>query len=360
MQHQKGEKEMMNGTEFRIIDTISRSLGNPISISGLTTEIKDQYGSAYYANIYKALLSLKDENIIQIERQGKSSIPLLNFTNYLLPDILTETELQKKREFLEKWPEAQSLLASLDNAFSDLSFIKSIILIDPQHNMKLNRAELLIIISEADEAKRKQARNLMQEIKGHFIRTEYLIMAEGDLINSLKSQEKNPIKEMLSNKIALYSPQNFWMLIRNAYAHGMRIKFDTKQTNPLKIGDRDLTYNLARFGYKELGPEIRQGEDISIEYIIASIFLGEDKRRIAAIPILLAKNKTNYGLLAFLSQKYGFAEKLLGMLIALKGIAPSGELDNSITILRGAGVHPTKLDESHIRNALQLYGIGTR
>jgi len=349
---------MMRNTEFRIIDTISRGLGNPISISGLTEEIKARYGSAYYANIYNALTSLKDENIIQIERQGNTSIPLLNFTNYLLPDLLIEMELQKKREFLDKWPEAQILFASLDDAFSNLPFIKSIILIDPIHNMKLNRAELLIITDSKDEANRDKTRNIMHAIKAHnYIRIEHLIISEGELINFLKCSEKNPIKGMLSNKIALHLPQNFWTMIRNAYVHGMRIKFDIEQTNPSKLRDGDLTYNLARFGYKELGPEIRQGKDISIEYIIASILLGEDERRIAAIPILLAKDKANYGLLAFLSQKYGFAERLLGILTLLTGIRPSRELDETIASLKEAGITPIRPDESHMKKALRLYGI---
>ncbi|MDG7001738.1 MAG: hypothetical protein JRN15_21790, partial [Nitrososphaerota archaeon] len=65
---------MMSNTELKIIDTISGSIGNSISISGLTTEIKDRYGSAYYPNIYKAILSLKKENIIQLQKQGKASI----------------------------------------------------------------------------------------------------------------------------------------------------------------------------------------------------------------------------------------------------------------------------------------------
>ncbi len=70
---------MLSGTEFKIIDTISREIGNPISIRGLTTEIKQEFGSAHYPNIYNALLGLKDKNIIQIEKQGNASIPLLNF-----------------------------------------------------------------------------------------------------------------------------------------------------------------------------------------------------------------------------------------------------------------------------------------
>jgi hypothetical protein len=349
---------MMKNTEFRIMDAISRGIGNPISISGLTEEIKTQYGSAYYANIYNALISLKNENIIQIERQGKTSIPILNFTNYLLPDLLIEMELQKKREFLGRWPESQILFANLDNKFRNLSFIKSILLIDPAHNMKLNRAELLIITDNSDEANQANIRNLMQTMKmSSYTRIEYLTISEGELINLLKSPEKNPIKAMLSNKIALYMPQNFWILIRNAYAHGIRIKFDIEQTNPQKISEGDLAYNLARFGYKELGPEIRQGEDTAIECIIASIFLKEDKRRMAAIPIILAKNKANYSLLAFLSQRHGFAERLLGILSLLTTIAPSRELNEAIVSLAEAGIHPIRADESHMRETLRLYGI---
>src|SRR6266566_2323964 len=120
---------LISGTEFKIIDTISREIGNPISIRGLTTEIKQEFGSAHYPNIY------------QIERQRNASIPSLNFSNYLLPDMLIEIELQKKRDFLQKWPEAQFLLSNLAQELSSLSFIRSILLIHPEHNMRLSRAE---------------------------------------------------------------------------------------------------------------------------------------------------------------------------------------------------------------------------
>ena len=85
-----------------------------ISIRGLTTEIKQEFGSAHYPNIYNAVLDLKDKNIIQIEKQGNASTPLLNFSNYLLPDMLFEIVLQKKRDFLHRWPEVQFLLSNLD------------------------------------------------------------------------------------------------------------------------------------------------------------------------------------------------------------------------------------------------------
>lgn len=351
----------MNGTEFKIIDAMSRRMGDPVSINGLTSEIRRLSGTAYYPNIYHALMSLKGENVVRMEKQGKASIPILNFANYLLLDILTELELQKKREFLQEWPEARLLLESLERAFGDLSIIESILLLNPVHNAKLNRAELLILLDERSEAKRERVEDLIREIKTRLnVRVECLVVAESELIDSLKSQEKNPVKEMLSDKIVLHLPQNFWTLIRDALVHGTRIKVDTEQTNPARISEKDLTYNLVRFGYKELGPRIEQGEGISIEYVVASVLLGEDKRRIAAIPVLLAKNKVNYGLLVFLSQRHGFAEKLLGTLVALGKIAPARELDYAISALKGAGVNPAKLDDRHIRETMRLYGMGVK
>lgn len=351
---------LMSNTEFKIIDTISRELGNPISISGLTTEIKEHYGSAYYPNIYNSLISLKKENIIKIDKYGNTSIPTLNFSNYLLPDTLVETDLQKKREFLEIWPEAKSLFANIDSSFSSLSSIRSIILINPARNMKLNRAELLFTLDSGDESKFACIDKLISEMKKQLTtRIEYLITTESELIDFLRSPERNPIKEMLSNKITLHLPQNFWILIRNAYAHGIQIRFQSEETDPFKISETKLAYNLARFGYKELGPEIRQESDISIEYTMASILLKDDKRRIAAIPIILAKNKANYRLLAFLSQRFGFAERLLGLLTILHRIKPTKDIEEAIGILKMWGIQPIKADESHIRSAMSLYGIGS-
>lgn len=351
----------MSNTEFKIIDTMSKEIGNPISISGLTTEIKENYGSAYYPNIYNSLISLKKEDIIRIDKYGNTSIPTLNFSNYLLPDTLIEIELQKKREFLEEYPEAKSLFANIDNSFSGLASIRAIILINPTRNMKLNRAELLFTLDSKDESRFASIDKLLSEMKKQLtIRTEYLLTTESELIDFLSSPERNPIKEMLSNKIALHLPQNFWIPIRNAYAHGIQIKFDSEATDPFKISEAALAYNLARFGYKELGPEIRRKSDISIEYIIASILLKDDKRRIAAIPVILSKNRTNYRLLAFLSQRFGFAERLLGLLIALDTIKPEKDIQDAMGILKIWGIQPIKADESHIRSIMSLYQHGSK
>src|SRR5207245_5997796 len=157
----------------------------------------------------------------------------------------------------------------------------------------------------------------MNESKRHNnVKIAHLTLSQHKHVDLLKSNDKNPSKGMLSDKIATYLPQSFWNTIRNAYIHGTRIRFDNERTNPSKIKESDMAYNLAKFGYKELGPEIRQGEEYSVEYIISSILMGDDPRRAAAASILISKNPPSFEPLGFLPLGHGLAEKLLSLLEA--------------------------------------------
>jgi DNA-binding transcriptional ArsR family regulator len=350
----------LNGTEFRILDAMSRRVSNPVSIRQLTSEMEES-GPAYYPNIYRALASLEKEGIVTMEKQGKASIPALNFANYLLLDTLTEMELQKKREFLRKWPDTWGLFESLERELGDLASVGSILLLDPERNAKLNRAEPLVLMEEKETAQESKAQKVTHEIGTRLnVRVEPLVVAGSELIERLRSPERNPFKEMIPDMVVLHMPQEFWRLIRNAVVQGVRIRFDLDRTNPSKISEKDLVHNFAKLGYKEFGSEADGGQDFSVEYIISSVLLGEDKRRIAAVPVLLAKNKVDYSLLVFLSQKYGFAEKLLGALVALIKVAPSRESERAVAAMSGGGVIPAKMDEPHVRKALRLYGIRGR
>ena len=93
----------MNSTEVRVLGAMSRRVSHQLSIRQLTSEMGES-GPAYYPNVYRALSSLQKEGVVTMEKQGKASIPTLNFASYLLLDTLTEMELQKKREFLRKRP----------------------------------------------------------------------------------------------------------------------------------------------------------------------------------------------------------------------------------------------------------------
>jgi DNA-binding transcriptional ArsR family regulator len=351
----------MNGTEFRVLDAMSRRVSAPVSIRQLTSEMNEESGSAYYPNVYRALSSLQKEGVITMEKQGKASIPALNFAYYLLLDTLTEMELQKKREFLRKRPDTWELFESLERELGNMPSVGSILLLDPERNAKLNRGEPLVLVDKKDKAHEGKVEKVAHEIGVRFnVKVEPLVVAGGELIERLRSPERNPFKEMLPDMVILYMPQKFWRLIRNAVVHGVRIRFDFDRTDPSKISEKDFAYNLSKFGYRELGSDVEGGRDFSVEYIVSSALLGEDKRRVAAMPVLLAKNKVDYPLLVFLSRKYGFAEKLLGALVALIKVAPSRDIEHAVATMSGAGVIPAKIDEGHVRQALRLYGIGAR
>lgn len=357
----------MDKTTFRILNTSSTMLSSATSISGLTSSISKSYGAAYYKNIYDKIHKLEKQNIINLTKIGNISIPTINFNNYLTIDLLAEMELKKKQNFLEKNMEMQMLFLEMETYFKEFYSIKSISIISPEKNTKLNRAEFLFLLKEPqstinEKPKGDAIRDEILEIrlifqqlqKIHNIKLDYLILKEKEFIELLKSEEINPLKEMLSDKIVLFGPQAFWGDIKTALSQGIQIRI-TDETNPAKIAEKDLIYNLGRFGYKEIGSEIKQGKEICIEIIITSLLLQNDARRIEAIPVLLAKNKTDYNLLIFLCKKYNRLEKFFGLINALNRIKPGREIEDAIRILGAMEIKEEKIDETSIKQKMRLY-----
>lgn len=357
----------MDETTLRILDILSREIGNPLSINELTQKIEKIYGTAHYVNIYDKITSLAAENIIKLTKTGRSSIATLNFENYLLIDLLSEIELRRKQSFLKGRQEMQMFFMEIDTYLHDLQFIRSISMINPEKNAKLNRVELMIHMKKPDDRKimreTKMAIHLIMEDlqKIHNIKIDYLLLESETFLDFLKSNEINPLREMLYNKIVILRPQDFWLEIRNAIEQGTKITTEEEETNPAKITEQDLVYNLARFGYVEFGPQIKQGRPICIEYITSAILFQNDARRIDAISIILAKNtkKTNYDLLLFLSRKYGFAERILGILRALRNLVAHMEvaMEEPIKILEAMNIEEIKANQKEMKEKMRLYNV---
>ncbi len=351
----------MDETTFRILDTLYRRLGQPMSISELTSKIKELRGTAYYANIYKKLQALANEKIITLEKVGNSSVATLNFGSYLLIDMLTELELRRKQDLLKGRTELQMLFMEIDTYCRNLPLMKSICAIKPEKNIKLNRIEFLFLLQAASKEMLQEHRTALHKIiqllqSIHNIRIDYMILNNEEFLELLKSSDRNPLTEMLSDKIAFINPQAFWIEIKDALDKGIRIRAE-EETNPMEIAEKDRTYNLARFGYKEIGPEIKTGQNICVEYIVTSILMRKEARRIEAIPIILAKSKANYSLLTFLSQKYGVSGRLLGLLKALNKLRPAKEIREAIAMLEMGKVKEIKADERSIREKMRLYNV---
>ncbi len=356
----------MDDATPRILDILSRRLGCPMSINEITKNIDKIHGGAYYANTYEKIKELYKEGILILTKSGKSSLVSLNFDNYMIIDMLAEMELKRKQYFLKGKQEMQMLMLEIDTYLHNIPLISYILLMYPEKNTKLNKAELLIHLKESDNKKAIEETKIgihaiietLHQI--HNIRIDYLTLESGMFLDLLKSNENNPIREMLHNKIAILHPQDFWLVVKNATEEGIKISANQHETNPAKISEEDLMFNLARFGYTEIGPKVKQGKLFCIEYIIASIMFHDDARRISAIPVIIAKNsKISYDLLLFLARKYGFGGKILGILRTLRNLVAHEmkTIDEPIRLLESMKIEEVKVDPKSMEEKLRLYNV---
>lgn len=342
---------------MRILDTLSSSIGDSLSINQLTEKIKTTYGTAYYANIYQKLQKLRNEGLLTLDSIGRSSNVKLNFQNYLITDALAEMEIEKKRNLLTKRTNLLPFLTEMDHAFKNTCTIKSISAINPAKNIKLNRIELLFLTAETQNYHTETA-EVFKEIQKlqnkHNLKIDTLILNKTNFQELATSDEINPVREALSEKIILFGPQAFWSQIKEI-AEKTEIKVARTETKPASIPDSDLVYNLNRFGYRELGRPIDQGQQICIEYITTALLLHGDARLQEAAPIILAKDNFKSNVLAFLSQKFRTAGKILGILKNLQEIKPTHEFNQTIDLLNALNTKEIPADKESILQKLRLY-----
>jgi hypothetical protein len=351
----------MEKLEFRIINTLSRRFNTPVTISELTREIRLLHGAAHYANVYRRVQQLESDGVITTERIGNASLISLNRDSYQMVDWLAEAEIIRERELLRDNPRWQMLIDQLSTHLGGLHTMGTPCLIDAERNLKRNRLELLFRLEgRADGFGRraKAVRNVLRQLQASSaVRIDALILSDSQFRRFVSSPEKNPVKEMLSSKLAFLMPDIFWLHLRNMVAHGINIGFDKEQTHPAKIPERDLVYNMARFGYKEFGTRVQEGKDICLEYILTRLLLRGDARRREAVPVLLAKSRPDYGLLIFLSQKYGVADRLHGLLKALSDVESDEELERALGLLEDMKVGEIKVAPERIERLLRLYDV---
>ncbi|MGD0158671.1 MAG: hypothetical protein ABSB89_00060 [Candidatus Bathyarchaeia archaeon] len=347
----------MDTPTLRILNTISSNLGDSLSINQLTNGIREKYGTAHYANIYQKIQELKKEGLLSLDLIGRSSNIKLNFPNYLLIDTLAEMEIEKKRNFLTKRSDQLLFLTEIDKFFNDTCIIRSVSSIDPTKNIKLNKTELLFLLQKTPEYHDETLqlyRQMLKMQKKYNLKIDSLIIDRDDFYDLIMSDEINPLREALSEKIIFFCPQAFWSEIKQV-AEKTEIRSIKTETKPADFSDLDLTYNLYRFGYREFGLQLSQGKKFCIEYIITAILLREDARLMEAIPIILAKSSFKSNVLAFLSQKFEASGKLIGLLKILYAIKPTRETAETIDLLETFEQEEIPADKESILQKMRLY-----
>ena len=347
----------MDTSTLRTLDVLSSNLGNSLSINQLTERIKETYGTAYYANIYQKLQDLKNDGLLTLDQIGRSSNVKLNFQNYLLIDAMAEMEIEKKSKFLTKRADLIPLLTEMEKAFGDSCAIMTISATNLAKTIKLNRIELLILLGE-NPNNYQETKSLYKEIQQlqnkYNFKIDSLVLNKANFQELIASDEINPVREALGEKIILLSPQRFWSQIKKI-GEKTEIKALKTEMKPVNISQTDLTYNLLRFGYTEFGRTVTQSKRISVEYIITTMLLQDDIRLQEAVPIMLAKNKFKTNVLTFLTQKYGTAKRLLSMLKVLQEIKPKQEIDQTIDLIRIFNQEETPVNSESILQKLRLY-----
>ena len=347
----------MKDTERKILDILSRDIGNPISIHKIKEKVNDIYGHAHYPMIYNTIQQMEKNKLVNIDKYGKSSVASLNFSNPLLIDNLAQVELINKIEFLEERKDWQTLVLQINGYLKDISAIKSVMMVKPNTNAKLNRLELFILTRNTQDSKTKEIKKIIEQLQRvHNIRIDYLLIDEETFENLLKSDDANSIKEIMADKITIFYPQSFWFTIKYLLDKGARIQVERNPVSLAKILESDIVFNLARFGYKEMGTKITQGNPIGIEYLITSILVKKDNvRRLESIPIILAKNKgkINYSLLVFLATKFKMIRQLYNILKVLDEITPTKEVKEVMKEITGAVKQKVKTDQQAIELSLK-------
>jgi hypothetical protein len=254
----------------------------------------------------------------------------------------------------------QLVFQELEKQLDNYCFIESIVLIDPLRNLKLNKLELLILTQkDASDVQNETPIFLkLQDLEKKFnLKINCLMLDIQEFFSFLKSDEINPVKKLFSNMIVLFGAQAFWRQIRELFIKGIYFQPIEGKISPFELDEADLVFNLARFGYTEFGSKVSQGNKICIEYIITSLLISDDVRRSEAIPIIVAKNSFNCNLLVFLAQKFGQAEKLLGILKILQNIKKIKEVSNAIKLLEIFKVKEIEFDKEAILQKLRLYNV---
>ncbi len=348
----------MKDIEYKILNILSRKIGNPISIHNMKEQINETFGHAYYANIYNAIQEMEKRKLVNIDKYGKSSVTSLNFDNPLLIDSIAQVEIINKIYFLEGRKDWQILVLQINSYLREFSTIRSILIINPETNARLNRIELFILLRKEEHKKElediRSNMKLLQRV--HNMRIDYLMLDEISFENLLRYEDTNPIKEVMSDKIEIFNPQNFWLMIKSLLDKGIRIQVEEETISLTKISEQDVVFNLARFGYKEIGTRIAQGKLIGIEYLVTSILVKKDNiRRLEAIPIILAKNKEkiNYALLVFLATKFKMIRQLYNILKVLDEITPTEEVKQVMQEITDAVKQKVKTDQQAIELSLK-------
>lgn len=325
--------------EYRILDTLARSLGESLSMRALAKRIEALHGTGAYPNVHAALQTMESEGLIRLDPAGRSRTVRLDIR--ASRDSLAQRDLQRYQEFRHQQPRARPLLDELHRTL----FLNETagLLVDPERGFKLNRLSLIAIPPVP-------GRELLDQIQGlarrHGTPIDVAPLLEG-LSHFIRSDEWTPAPEWIRSGIAFHHPQYVWENLADVEAW--------PQPSDAPSLD-DVIGSLPRHGYRELG-EPAPTRSVCIEEAATQLIATGKPRRLAAAAIILAKNEPDPGLVYYLAKRRDIQGETMTILeTARSSQRPNyNTLTATLELFRATGTTPGKLDASHIRSTLAKY-----
>lgn len=368
----------MNRTHFRILDTLSRSLGTQPSVSQLTDLVQQRHGTAHYKNIHQAVEELDQAGYLATERDGRGTAVSLDLERAETVDVLAEVELRAKRRMVEDGVRLPRFQDPILQALQDEPGVQCAFLIDAEANRALNRLQVVAIASPEPEPSPSsegadggpgRARLLELQRALHALahqvntRIDALVLSDAELVDALSRPAIDPIQWFAPRRTALVDPQRFWWLIAQAQQEGralrMRAAFDASQTVlDLRscLREADMARNLARFGYEEMGTSGDEGRSVCLELVLVGTLASDRPRRRYATGVLLAKNSWNPRLLAFLARSTNLDADLSAFLAHLHQRRARDRLARTLDLLPPLeGDDVVEIDGEQVDEMLELY-----
>lgn len=367
-------------TGFRVLDTLSRGLGTALPISILSQTIEKRFGTGHYKNVHEAVSQLREAGYLRVEKTGRTSLVSLDFTRMETVDLLAEIDLRSRRMNRTGPLTMPTSAARVAEVLLEQPTVGTAFLVDAEVNQTLNRLELVAAVRSPPGDERGDAHSegdgsplrpftdlherLQDEARKANVRLDALLLTEAELKQGLASTALHPVQAQAKRRTALVDPQRFWWLIRAARREGPEPRMrdlgspegsPLDLVAPLRSDPGRFGQHLQRFGYTEMGGSDEVPQDACVELVIVAALGSEEPRRRYASAVLLAKNEVNARLLAFLANKHGLSEDMLGMIEALGEHPRSPNLDEVRPFLPDE-VEPADIDRDRVEELLDLYG----
>jgi|SRR3989344_3342445 len=195
---------MANKTQLKILSYLIDNKEKLLGIRELAKEIS----TAYYL-VQRNIHQLKEKNIIQLQKAGKTHI--ITLSKEANSYDLIEAEAFKRELFFKKYPEIKVILKKIIKQAGSCFFVMLVFGSYTKNPRKDSDLDLLILVP--DEKYSNPINNAISSVaRTSPIEIHETILTEESFLSLSRKKELNVASESLNNHIIIYGSENFYKL----------------------------------------------------------------------------------------------------------------------------------------------------